>query len=893
LAITPGTRLGPYEILSPLGTGGMGEVYRARDTRLNRDVAIKILPPGIADNPIRRARFEREAQAISRLNHPNICAVYDVGTQDGVAYLVMEYIEGESLAQRLRRGPLPAATALRWAMEIAAALDAAHRCGLVHRDLKPANVMVTGQHVKLLDFGLVKLRREDDAAGPAAAGEATMSLTAERSVIGTLHYMAPEQLEGREIDPRTDLFALGTVLYEMLTARKAFDGVSEASVMAAILTAEPQPMSSSATAESVAPPALDRLVRRALAKDPDERWQTARDLMNALQWNLDDGSRGTAAAAPSIGRIRRLALLAMCAVALVVGFAARSTLWGTALPVVTPIHLAFLRPVGQVLTNTGRPVLTISPDGTKIIFNANNQLYIRRLDSAESFPIPGTQGTGVQTPFFSPDGRWVAFFSVETHELKRIPVDGGVAVTICQSPAEGALVPGPNGSPVSNFGASWTVDNQILFATREGVFRVSANGGTTQKIVDPKAGETVHGPQMLPDGDHLLLTVTTATGPDRWDKAQIIAQSISSGARTVLIDGGADGRYLDTGHILYAVGTTLFAVRADMHALRILGTPVAMLSDVRRAPVPAVNTAAAFVATSKTGDLAYIPETPDSSINVSVDLTGRLTALPDRGLTAIHVSPDGSRMVAIHGDAWWIYSLTRRASPRRLAPAEGANTNFLWTPDGMRVVFRSRRESRPGMYWLRADGIGSADMVLDVEGYPVAWSRDGKTLFYIFEKALWSWRRGEKPRSLTSVDSFYASLSPDGQWVAFHMYEHGRAVPYVQSLSNPSARFQISQNGGHAPLWSPDGRKLFYVSGETNSLMAVDVQTTPTVTFGEPVVLLPQIAHGLALKERWYDITPDGRQLLVLVPDRSDPRSREVDVVLHWFEELKRRLPTQ
>ena len=721
-----------------------------------------------------------------------------------------------------------------------------------------------------------------------------MSLTAERSVVGTLHYMAPEQLEGREIDPRTDLFAFGTVLYEMLTARKAFDGASEASVMAAILTAEPQPVSSSATAESVAPPGLDRVVRRALAKDPDERWQTARDLMNELQWILDDGSRGTAAAAPSIGRGRRLALLAVGAVAVLVGFAARSTLWGTKPPVATPIHLSFFRPVGIELTNTGRPVLAISPDGTKIVFNANNQLYIRRLDAAESVPIPGTQGTGVQTPFFSSDGRWVAFFSAETHELKRIPVDGGVAVTICQSPAEGVLVPGPNGSPAGNFGASWTVDNQILFATREGVFRVSANGGTPQRIVEPKAGETVYGPQMLPDGDHLLLTVTTATGADRWDKAQIIAQSLSSGARTVLIEGGADGRYLDTGHIIYAVGTTLFAVPADVQSLRILGAPVTIVRGVRRAAGPAaVNTAAAFVATSKTGDLAYIPDTPDSSINVSVDLSGRLTPLPDSGLRAVRVSPDGSQMVAMHGDAWWIYSLTRRAAPRRLAAAQGANTNALWTPDGTRITFRSRRESGPGMFWQRADGIGSADMLLAIDGRPVGWSRDGKTLFYIFERALWSWRRGEKPRSLVSIDSPYASLSPDGQWVAFHTYEHGRAIPYVQSLSNPGARFQISQDGGHAPLWSPDGRKLFYVSGETNSLMAVDVQTTPTVTFGEAVVLVPEIAHGLALEERWYDITPDGKQLLVQVPDRTDPRSREVDVVLHWFEELKRRVPTQ
>jgi len=452
----PGTRLGPYEVVALLGAGGMGEVYRARDTRLNRDVAIKILPPGIADNPVRRARFEREAQAISSLSHPNICAVYDVGTQDGAAYLVMEFIEGESLEKHLRRSPLPPATALRWAIQIAGALDAAHHRGIVHRDLKPANVMITGQHVTLLDFGLAKLRGGDDAAADAAAAlESTKSLTAEHGVVGTLHYMAPEQLEGRDIDPRTDLFAFGAVLYEMLTARKAFDGASAASVTAAILTADPPPVSSSATADSVAPPALDRVVRRALAKDPDERWQTARDLMHELQWILEGGSRGTAAAARSTGQGWRLALLATTAGAALVGVAALSTLWGT--KPAAPIHLSFFRPVGTELTNTGRPVLTISPDGTKIIFNANNQLYLRRLDAAESVSIPGTQGNGVTTPFFSSDGRWVAFFSVETRELKRIPVDGGVATTICQ--AATAL-------PFGDFGASWNADNQIEVAER-------------------------------------------------------------------------------------------------------------------------------------------------------------------------------------------------------------------------------------------------------------------------------------------------------------------------------------------------------------------------------------------------------------------------------------------
>jgi serine/threonine-protein kinase len=798
----------------------------------------------------------------------------------------MEYVDGESLAQRIKRGPVPPTTALRWAVQIAGALDAAHRRGIVHRDLKPANVMISGQLIKLLDFGLAKLRMSDDAPGAAVSSESTISLSAERSILGTLHYMAPEQLEGRDIDPRTDLFALGAVLVEMLTARKAFEGSSDASVMAAILTAEPQPVSASQTAESIPLPGLDRVVRRALAKDPDERWQTARDLMNELQWILEGRSAPQTARASLAGwggRKAHLSLAALAAVtaAVLIAVAAYSKPWKATPSPLLPVHLSFLRPAGQ-LTNTGRPVLTISPDGTKIVFNANNQLYIRRLETAESVPINGTQGTGVRTPFFSPDGQWVAFFLVETGELKKIAVNGGVAVTICRALA---------GSPAGDFGASWTNDNQILYATGHGVFRVPAGGGTQEKIIDLKTGEAVHGPQMLPDGDHVLLTVTTAVGPERWDKAQIVAHSLSSGARTVLIDGGADARYLDTGDIVYAVGTTLFAVPVDVRSLRIAGPPVPVVQDVRRAAgSAAINTAAAFFAVSRAGDLAYIPAVPDSFVETMVDLDGQLTPLKDAGLQAVRVSPDGSQIVAVDQGAWWVHSLTRRAAPRSLALPEGPNTNALWTLDGTHIVFRSRSGSGQAMIWRRADGTGSAETLLPIDGCPIGWSRDGKVLFYLYDGQLWSWTRGQSPRSLIAVPSPYASLSPDRQWVAFHTSEHGRVVPYIQSVSSPAARFQISQNG-HAPLWSPDGRKLFYVAGETNSLMTVDVQTAPTVVFGKPAVLVPEIAHGLGLPERWYDVAPDGRKLFVRLPDKTDARRQEVDVVLHWSEELKRRMP--
>jgi eukaryotic-like serine/threonine-protein kinase len=875
MSLAAGARLGPYEVIALIAAGGMGEVYRARDTRLQRDVAIKILPAAIADNAIRRARFEREAQAVSRLNHPNICAVYDVGTQDGIAYVVMEYIEGESLAQCLRRGPFPAATALRVAIQMAAGLDAAHRRGIIHRDLKPANVMVADQIVKLLDFGLAKLHSKSDS-GDAAALESTVSLTAERCVVGTLHYMAPEQLQGRDTDRRTDIFAFGAVLHEMITGRKAFDGDTAARVIAAILTAEPAPVSSSAM-DAISSPALDHVMRRALAKDPDERWQTARDVMNELQWIRDTGSRPTMEALSRAGRWR-VGRLAVGAVTLLVAIAAGSIVWTMNRALPSPIHLSFIRPIGLELTNTGRPVLAISPDGTKVVFNANNQLYIRRLDALEAVPIAGTQGAGVQTPFFSFDGRWVAFFSRATDELKRVPVDGGAAVTVCRSPAR-------------NFGATWTADDHILFAAAEGVFRVSAKGGTPQRIIDGRPGETLYGPQMLPDNDHVLLTVTTSTGPDRWDEAHVVAQSLSSGARTVLIEAGADARFIDTGHIVYAVGTTLFAITVDVRSLRTLGPPVTVLRGIRRSPVPAVNTGNAFVAISNSGHLAYIPDAPDVWVGAFVDLSGRLTPLTETNLGPSRVSPDGSQMLALHDNGWSIYSLTRRAAARRIiAAADAADSNVLWTPDGTQIVFRSRRESGSAIISRPADGGGPDKLLLAVDGSPVGWSRDG-VLFYMSDKQIWSWMRGEQPQSLAAIDAPYASLSPDSNWVAFHTYEHGQVVPYIQRLSNPGSRFRVSADGGYAPLWSPDGTKLFYVYGETNSLLAVDVQTTPTVAFGDPVVLVSAIAHGLALSQRGYDITPNGRQLLVGVWQPTDPRAREIHVVLNWTEELKRLAP--
>jgi eukaryotic-like serine/threonine-protein kinase len=518
--LRPGDLIGPFEIVALVGQGGMGEVYRASDTRLHRDVALKTLPAGIANSDVRRARFEREALAISQLNHPNICAIYDIGVHDGVSYFVMEYVDGESLAHRLRRGPLEWPVAVKWAIQIATALDAAHRRGITHRDVKPANVMVSGDLVKLLDFGLAKHGTTDDEL-PSA--DATVTLTAERTVVGTLHYMSPEQLEGRDIDSRTDVFAFGTVLYEMLTARKAFAGDSGTAVTTAILASQPASLSSLIKG---IPPGLDRVVQRALAKQPDERWQTARDLINELEWIRDRRSPDTLDRfIPS--RRRTFVVLGAAAAVIASILVARPFLQRRAFSEGDIVRLSYVRPPGLELTNTGRPVLAIVPDGRTIVFNANNQLYARRLDAENAVPLPGTQGTGVTTPFFSPDGQWVAFFSFQTNELNKVPVGGGAAVTIFR---------GFQGAEGNNFGASWTPGGDVLFATREGVFRVPATGGTAHQIIAAREGEAMYGPHLLPDGDHVLLTVTASSGPDRWEQAQIVAHSLSSGLHTTLVE---------------------------------------------------------------------------------------------------------------------------------------------------------------------------------------------------------------------------------------------------------------------------------------------------------------------------------------------------------------------
>jgi eukaryotic-like serine/threonine-protein kinase len=877
--LVPGTRLGSYEIVSTLGAGGMGEVYKARDTRLDRTVAVKILSSEIASFPDLRERFEREARAVASLNHPHICTLHDIGRQDATDFLVMEYLNGETLEQRLKKGASPVDQSLRIGVQIADALAAAHRAGIIHRDLKPGNIMLTKSGAKLLDFGLAKTGAPVVTGSLSMASTTPPNLTVQGAILGTFQYMAPEQLEGHEADARTDIFAFGAVLYEMVTGKKAFEGQSQASLIGAILEREPASISK---IQAMSPPALDRLVSKCLAKNPDARWQTSQDLRDELAWIAEDVSRNVDAnSQPTNALSRRWPLVtAAVLVGIVFGGLSWLVLGRSSQPNTITARLSFARPPGTTLTNTGRRSIDISPDGTKIVFVANQRLYLRSLDASAAEPISGTESTSIHTPVLSPDGQWVAF--QQNLELRKIPLGGGVSVTIYSGRAD--------------MGLSWDTSDRLVFANDNGVYRVAADGGSSEKLFAVDAGEAIYGPRMLPDGDHVLFTATNVIGPDRWDKAQVVVQSISTGKRTVLLTGGSDARYIPTGHLIYANGTSLFAVRFDEPQLRVEGAPTVIESDVRRAALPANNTGAANYSISRDGTLVYLPdEAVDRGTAALVDMEGRLAGLRIVGEN-LRVSPAGDQVAVFNpnDEAIWIHDLSGTDSPRRLT-LEGVSRDPTWSPDGRWITFWSNRVGGRGIYRQRTDGSGSVEplVVPLASGGPVSWSKDGATLFYVREgEGLWSVAPGGMPRSLLSGARFgNASLSPDERWVAFHAREGNLNMPYIQSVSGADGKYAISSDGGHHPLWAPDGRRLFYVANDSQRLMAVDVNLLPAVSFGQPFVVLEAIEQRLNTN-RYYDIMPDGRHLLVLVPsaDRGD-ETQTVEVVIHWIEKLKRLVP--
>jgi Tol biopolymer transport system component/predicted Ser/Thr protein kinase len=880
MTLQAGAKLGPYEITGPLGAGGMGEVYRARDTRLERTVAIKVLPEQFSQDPELKQRFEREARTISSLNHPHICTLYDVGHQDGTDYLVMEYIEGESLAQRLAKGPVPADQALKIGIQIADALDKAHRHGIVHRDLKPGNIMLTKSGAKLLDFGLAKPTRAITAArdGDAATRSgAAHPITRQGHIAGTLQYMSPEQIEGKEADPRSDIFALGAVLYEMATGKRAFEGKSSISVASAILEKDPEPISK---IQPMSPPALEHVVNTCLAKEPDERWQSAADVGRELRWIAEGGSRAGVPAPLASHRKKRersIWIAAAVVAALVAAYAG----WqgGARARSGSPLHLSITLPAGTALVEDSTQTIALSPDGTTLVYSAYGedkkvQLYLRRLNTFDSTPIAGTEEG--RAPFFSPNGEWLGFFADD--KLKKVSLRGGSAVVLAE--------------PAGAIGGAWAEDDTIYFVKSfaSGIFAVPAGGGPPRQVTQPsKIDDRVHlWPNVIPGGGGLIFTVWTGRS---FNEARIEALSLKTGKRKVLIEGGTDAHYLSNGYIAYAHNGTLFAIAFDPEQLEVRGAPVPLIEGV----LTGASNGDAVYAASQNGILVFEPGTFTSFRRnlLWMDRSGKATNITDevRPYASPNISPDGKRIAltlqASTFDAW-VYDLERDTLTK--VSFGGDDYNPQWSPDGKMLAYNSSKSGHYQTYVIRNIGQGSEEQVTggsDDKEFD-SWTWDGREVIFGRQNKDTGWdlyaaavEGDHKVRPLVEApfNQTAARVSPDGKWLAYVSDESGQQEVFVQAMSDPGTRVQVSRETGTDPRWARSGNELLYRS--KNRLMSVKFAPGASLNPSKPVVLFED-------KKEWsgYDIAADGR--LVVVRDAEDKgTSTQINVVLHWFDEIK------
>ncbi|HYL85789.1 MAG TPA: protein kinase [Candidatus Angelobacter sp.] len=864
MPLNPGTKLGPYEIQSPLGAGGMGEVYRARDTRLERTVAIKILPKEMSADPGRKQRFEREAKTISSLNHPHICTLHDIGSQDGVDYLVMECVEGETLAKRLEKGPLPLEQVLKYGAQVADALDKAHCAGIVHRDLKPGNIMLT-------------------AAVP------TTPVTQEGTIVGTFQYMSPEQVEGKELDGRSDIFSLGAVLYEMLTGKKAFEGKSQLSVASAILEKEPEAIS---TLQPMTPPALDHAIRRCLAKDREERWQTARDLGLEVKWVAESGAQVRNAPTATMRRAfgPRAVILSVVALLLVAAIASLATWNLKPSPPRAVTRTMITLPPGQRLAGLDHHALALSPDGSQLAYIAiqggTQQIYLRAMDSLEARPVPGSEGAA--NPFFSPDSQWLGFFAGQ--KLKKISISGGAAETL--------------GDATLAHGASWSDHGTIAFspATASFLQQVSEAGGAQQPLTRLAVGEVSHRwPEFLPGGKALLFAASTSSFS--WTNSQVIVQALGTGERRNLIQGATHPRYASSGHLVYAQGGNLMALPFDARRLAVTGAAVPVVENVAHSP----TAGAAQYSISATGTLVYVPGgvQADQRRLVWVARNGaeQPAAAPARAYMFPRISPDGRRVavgITEQETQLWLYDLAREALTRFTFEGN-VSLNAAWTSDGKWIAFQSSKEGQaPNIYWQRSDGSGGLERLTTSEypNVPMSWSPDGQLLAFMevnpsTQRDIWILRMGDRkaePFLKTRFDESVPRFSPDGHWLAYTSNESGRYEIYVQPYPGPGGKWQISTEGGTEPAWNHNGRELFYRNGD--KMMAVDIAIQPSFAAGKPRMLFQGPYERTAATAPNYDVSPDGQRFLMLKPaDTGESAPTQINVVLNWFEELKRRVP--
>jgi eukaryotic-like serine/threonine-protein kinase len=906
MELTAGKRLGPYEILSAIGAGGMGEVHRALDIELKREVAIKILPEAFAHDPERLARFRLEAQVLASLNHSNIAGIYGLQESGGFDFLVMELAPGKNLQDRLaREGPLPVEDCLAIGKQIAEALEAAHEKGITHRDLKPANIMVTPEgKVKVLDFGLAKAFVGDSAGDVVDANSPTVTRipTTPGVILGTAAYMSPEQAKGKRVDPRTDIWALGCVLYELLTGKRAFAGDSVSETLGAIHYKEPDWQ----FLPPATPQGLRALLRRCLQKDPNRRYHHAADVRIEIE-EIQAASVPVTAlpAAPAVYGIQRRWIL-MSALACVIFAAFGGIVVWLLRPVPAANSQQVLRTVIPVPENeqglpagfVTRPILAVSPDGRMLAYVANNgnarpQISVRALNELEARPLLGTVNASM--PFFSPDGQWIGFTA--NGALRKVPITGGGTLTV-------------TGRIAGAMGASWGPPDTIVFSPNpgSGLWKVSAAGGEAIELTKLKGAEQSHRwPQFLPDGNAVLFTVLSGASSDG---QEIAVKRLDTGEEKVLIRGGTYPQYVPTGHLLFYRAGTVLAVPFDPVRLEIKGTPVPVVEGVRSTAGNGIG--GAQVGFSRQGTVIYSSGTADVAVGAAA--LSRLVWVDRQGVeqttpASPHVyknplvSPDGRLVAIVITDPMsdvWIYDLGRDTLTR--LTFEGSSDTPFWSPDGKRVVFEAQRGGPVNLFWKPVDGSGSEERLTRGEYTHQVGSLtpDAKTLIYAethpkTQRDLWMVRLDgdRKPQILlqTPFNESTGRLSPDGHWLAYISDESGRYEVYVRPFPGPGGKWQISTEGGNEVLWSPKGNELFYWTG--NRMMAVDISTQPAFSAGKPRMLFEATSYlrtpGAGI---YYSVSPDAQRFLMLKrQDQKQTGNGEFTVIANWFEELKAKVP--
>jgi len=934
VSLTAGTKIGPYEILSALGAGGMGEVYRARDTKLNRDVAIKVLLPAVANDPDRLARFSREAQVLASLNHPNIAHIYGVEEANGVTALVMELVEGEDLSQRIARGAIPIDEALPIARQIAEALEAAHDHGIIHRDLKPANVKVRDDGtVKVLDFGLAKAIDQGSGVGDQGSGGAanspTLSIHATQAgiILGTAAYMSPEQAKGKTVDRRADIWAFGVVLFEMLTGTRAFAGDDISDTLVSVLRDDPD----WSALPPDTPPGVVQALRVCLRKDPKQRVRDISAVRLSMEGAFDTSAVLAASAspahrAPARTRTRLMTALSIWLAAALASGVTWTLMRSTPAPV-HPVRFTVAAPPDLVLaTPSPDRDIAISPDGTRVVYqtgqggyNQSSELQVRALDQLESVPL--LRGlTDARAPFISPDGQWVGFFGRASqrmldYELKKVSITGGIPISI--SRIEGFMM-----------GASWGADDAIVFATGDfstGLLRVSASGGDPTVLTRPDAaqGELDHvRPFVMPGGRAVLFTIIPKGAVAASSRSGIAGNresdnigvlDLTSGVAKTLIRGGSQAEYFDApgpagaGYLVYSAAGTLRAVRFDPGRLEILSEPVPVVDQV----LVKSNGTANF-SVSRNGAVVYVgggeAVTPVRTL-LWVDRQGREEALPapPRTYAWPRLSPDGTQIALDVRDQEsdvWLWDL-RQATLRRFTFDPGFDGYPVWMPSGRRVIFMSARSRPQSLYAQQADGTGSVEPLLkgpqEISAYSLTPDgrrmvlREGPLRAYDLSVAHLDGTPRIEPLIHSASNESNGEISPDGHWLAYQSNESGQEEIYVRPFPNvDGGRWQVSSGGGQ-PAWARSGRELFYLDSKSQSMMAVAIQTSPGFRSGTPQPMFDARPYYSLGVSRSYDVSVDGKRFLMIknavASGERGAIPATMTVVLNWFEELKTRVP--